>query len=198
MHNTLVYRRTAYFALAVTIIAAFSYMISRDHAQVSALDLKAIPTAIASSDRLQNNLSMFLKIDGVQGDSTDAKHRGEIEVDSYSLTVNRGLGSKAPTMQAFTLTLPPSSASPQLFLRTAGAVKSQRATLTVRSGGDDILTWILTDVTPLSYQTVGNTHGDGVTDAITLGFAKIEAVYNSSTGTSKTGWDQRSNKAVSN
>ena len=39
----------------------------------------------------------FLKLDGIKGESTDAKHKGEIEIESFSLGLtNTGSFSQAP------------------------------------------------------------------------------------------------------
>jgi type VI protein secretion system component Hcp len=79
-----------------------------------------------------------------------------------------------------------------------------RVVLSVRRAGSDqdFLKWILTDARVASFQTVGNIHGDGVQDAVTFVFSKIEVEYrqtlpDGSLGTTvRAGWDQRTNKAV--
>ena len=39
----------------------------------------------------------FLKLEGIKGESTDKKHKGEIEIESYSLGLsNTGSFSQAP------------------------------------------------------------------------------------------------------
>ena len=59
------------------------------------------------------------------------------------------------------------------------SLKISRAVLSVRKNGsnDDFLTWILTDAYSVSYQTVGNTHGDGVKDQVTFTAGKVEMEY---------------------
>lgn len=156
-----------------------------------------ILTAVAAGDQ---RYEMFLKLDTIAGDATDQKHRGEITVDSFAWGETRSSGATRPSMEGFKVTMPANKASPRLFLYTAGGLKIGRAVLSVRTAGagSDMLQWILTDVQIVSYQTVGNTHGDGVMDQITLVPGKIEVALVPSDGsaTVKAGWDQRTGKSV--
>lgn len=154
-------------------------------------------TAVAAGDE---RYEMFLKLDTIAGESTDSRHRGEIEVDSFSWGETRSLASQNPTMEGFTITMLANKASPRLFLYTAGGLKIGRTVLSVRSAGSavDTVTWILTDSKIVSYKTVGNTHGDGVSDQIVLVPGKIEVQLMPKDGSSpvKAGWDQRTGKSV--
>jgi len=154
-------------------------------------------TAVAAGDE---RYEMFLKLDTIAGESTDQRHRGEIEVDSFSWGETRSMAAQSPTMEGFTMTMPANKASPRLFLYTAGGLKIGRTVLSVRPVGSsvDTVVWILTDSKIVSYRTVGNTHGDGVSDQITLVPGKIEVQLMPKDGSSpvKAGWDQRTGKSV--
>jgi type VI secretion system secreted protein Hcp len=154
-------------------------------------------TAVAAGDQ---RYEMFLKLDTIPGDSTDQKHKAEIAVDSFAWGETRGMGAGKPSMDGLVVTLPANKASPKLFLYTAGGLKISRVVLSVRSAGagSDMLRWILTDAQIVSYKTVGNTHGDGVMDQITLVPGKIEVELLPSDGSApmKAGWDQRTGKSV--
>ncbi len=173
-----------------------------DVASTPPLAFSSIPLAIAFDERLSKDLSMFLKIDGIAGTANDAKHRGEILIDSYAFQADRPLGSTRPNLQVFTVTMPTSQASPQLFINAAGGVKIPRIILSVKqtNGTQDILRWILSDVTILSYKTVGNIHGDGVSDALSFSFGRIQVEYTPLDGSTpqKAGWDQRVGKSTGN
>lgn len=205
MQNTPSFRRIPkhYVALGLVLLALFSWMLRTSYEQGSiraTLNVGDIPMAIAKDDRVSGNLLMFLKLDSVAGNATSVRHKGEIDIDSYAWSVERSTGSSKPSLQAFTLTLPSGRASPKLFLMSAGGVKFQRAVLSVQQSGteQDFLRWILTDVTITSYKTVGNIHGDGITDQIVLSFAKAEVEYTPSEGGApvKAGWDLRTGKSV--
>lgn len=192
--------RKQHVALALVSVAALSWAYGFSTDQTVRADTAGIPMAIAKDDRVSGNLEMFLKVDGIAGNSMDNKHKGEIDIDSYSWNVSRPLGAGKPSMQTFTVTMPAGRASAKLFLHTAGSVKMQRVILAARKAGagQDFLTWTLTDVNLVSFQTVGNTHGDGVQDAVSFSFGKIEVSYLPPEGGDavKAGWDQRTGKSV--
>jgi type VI secretion system secreted protein Hcp len=157
-------------------------------------------------------LDIFLKIDGIPGESTDSKHPGEIEVDSFSWGEvlpaqpaggGGGGGAGKVQMDPFTATMGVSIASPKLFLSVAQGTHIRRAVLSVRHTGsqDDFLTWTLSDVLVSSYRTGEATGAGRVTDAIALLFKKIEIEYHQTTAGGGIGppikacWDLTQNKA---
>lgn len=125
-------------------------------------DLLAAPTEAASVD-------YFLKLEGVDGESTDDCHKGEIEILSWSWgATNAGAGAAGGgggagkvSMQDFHFTASSSKASPQLFLSAATGKHHKEAVPVVRkSGGKDQVDYYkitLSDVLISSYQasTVG-------------------------------------------
>ncbi|MDP1804754.1 MAG: type VI secretion system tube protein Hcp, partial [Acidimicrobiales bacterium] len=74
-------------------------------------------------------VDMFLKLDGINGESRDSKHKGEIEIESFSWGASNsgsaahaggaGGGAGKGSMQDVSFVTRGSKASPQLFL--AGA-----------------------------------------------------------------------------
>ena len=86
----------------------------------------------------------FLKLDGVKGDSTDATHAGEIDVESFSWgeTQNTSIGSATSGAGAgkvkfdeLTFTSRVHSGSPQLAMMCASGAHFPTAVLTVRKAG---------------------------------------------------------------
>jgi type VI secretion system secreted protein Hcp len=83
----------------------------------------------------------FLKIDGVDGESTDDKHKGEIDVLSFSWGVTQtgtfqhggGGGAGKVSMQDFNFTMKVNKASPKLFLACASGQHIKSATVIGRS-----------------------------------------------------------------
>lgn len=180
--------------LAAFALVSAGYAFVRDSAATDS----GILTAIAAEQ--SQNYRMFLKLDGIAGESADLQHRNEIEIDSFSWDVSRGVGAGKPTLGQLTFTMPVNKASGKVMLYTAGGLKISRAVLSVRksNGTTDMLQWILTDAMPVSYVTVGNTHGDGVMDQVKLNAGKVEVEYRPMDGSAvvKAGWDARTGKSV--
>jgi type VI secretion system secreted protein Hcp len=133
----------------------------------------------------------FLKMEGIEGESSDKTHPREIEIESFSWGVTNtgsagtggGGGAGKAVSQDFHFTTLLSKASPSLMLACATGRHSQLATLTCRKAGGsgqvEFLKIKLMDVLVSSYQTGGNTGGDDVvpTDQFSLNFAKIDVFY---------------------
>ena len=157
----------------------------------------------------------FLKLDGIEGESLDIKHKGEINVDSFSWGLSQsgsvGAGGGGSTgkvqVQDFHFTMATSKASPNLFLKCATGAHLKFAYLAARkAGGDrgeDFLKFTLSDVLISSYSVGGSAGGNVVpTDQVSLNFAKVEMSYkeqkpDGTLGAAiTTGWDLKLNKAV--
>ena len=136
----------------------------------------------------------FLKIDGIDGESTDDKHRGEIDIESFSwgetnsgsAAHGSGGGAGKASMQDFHFVMHFNKASPKIFLATATGEHFQKAVLSVRRGGKaqaDFLKWTLTDCLVSSYQTGANSvavpESVGGTDEPS---PEVSAVRNSAAG----------------
>jgi type VI secretion system secreted protein Hcp len=159
-------------------------------------------------------VDMFLKIDGIKGESTADKHKDEIDVESFSWGVSQsgtmafgsGAGAGKVQFQDIHFTSSLSKASPQLFLGCATGDHIKEATLTARKAGEkqqDFLIIKMNDILITSYQTGGSSGSDTVpTDQFSLNFAKIEYSYipqkadGSSDAAVKAGWDLKLNKKV--
>ncbi|MGI8855759.1 MAG: Hcp family type VI secretion system effector [Thermomicrobiales bacterium] len=112
-------------------------------------------------------VDFFLKIDGIEGESPDDKHKGEIDIESFSWGATNnssaahgsGGGAGKVSMQDFHFVMHFNKASPALFLATATGEHFKKAVLTVRKAGKqpaDYLTWTLSDCLVSSYQTGAN------------------------------------------
>jgi type VI secretion system secreted protein Hcp len=133
----------------------------------------------------------LLEIDGIKGESQDSKHKGTIEIESFSWGVSqgglsasgRGGGAGKAVFQDIHFTTRLSSASPSLFLTCATGQHIKKATLFVRKSGGDQQEYYkvtLEDILVSSYQQAGGSEGrnDTVpTDSFSLNFSKIELQY---------------------
>jgi type VI secretion system secreted protein Hcp len=154
----------------------------------------------------------FLRVDGIQGESADAKHKGEIDVLSWSwgethATASSSSGGAAGKVEMSDLTVVArvSKASPHLLLACASGKHFKSAMLTGRKAGKgqlDYLTFSLSDILVSSYQTGGSASVEPPMDSISLSFGKIQVEYkeqkvDGSLGeTVKVGWDRKANKQL--
>ena len=131
----------------------------------------------------------FLKIDGIPGESADSKHKGEIDVLSYSFGASQtgsfasggGGGAGKVAFQDFHFTMKVSKASPKLFLACAGGDHIKSALLTARKAGkeqQEFFTVKFSDILVSSFQTGGSGGGDELpTEQISFNFTKMELEY---------------------
>jgi type VI secretion system secreted protein Hcp len=156
----------------------------------------------------------FLKIDGIDGESKDSKHGGEIDLESFSWGATQtgahsfggGGGAGKVQMQDFHFVMKNNKASPKLMLACAEGEHIKKGVLTCRKAGKDqqeFLKVTMSDLLISSYQTSGSSHGDEVpTDQVSLNFSKIEFEYKeqkpdgSLGGTTKAGYDLKAMKKV--
>lgn len=142
----------------------------------------------------------FLKIDGIEGESTDSKHKGEIELESFSwgetqtaTQVGGGGGAGKVQMQDFHFVMKINKASPSLFRSCATGEHIKEATFSARKAGggqQEFLKVTLSDILVSSYQTGGASTDALPTDQFSLNFAKIEYDF----AGFKTGFDLRDGK----
>ncbi|HTY61531.1 MAG TPA: Hcp family type VI secretion system effector [Acidobacteriota bacterium] len=159
-------------------------------------------------------VDFFLKLDGIEGESSDSKHKGEIDVESWSwgetqhgsFASGGGGGSGKVSMQDFSFIMQVNKASPKLLLACANGEHIKEAVLVCRKAGkeqQEFLKMKFTDCLVSSFQT-GGSGGSGIvpTDQISLNFAKIEYEYKAQKadgtldGAVKAGYDLKQNKAV--
>jgi type VI secretion system secreted protein Hcp len=159
------------------------------------------------------SVDYFLKIDGIEGESKDSKHKGEIDLTSWSwgqsntgtFAAGGGGGGGKVSMQDFEFTMPVNKATPKLIKACATGQHIKKAVLTCRKAGkeqQEYLKITFSDLLVSSYQT-GGSSGDNVIpeEHVSLNFAKIEYEYReqkqdgSLGGAVKAGYDLKLNKA---
>jgi type VI secretion system secreted protein Hcp len=157
----------------------------------------------------------FLKIDGIDGESKDAKHKNEIDIESFSLGESQvgtshsggGSGGGKVNMQDPQFTSKyMSKASPKLFLACANGEHIKKAVLICRRAGkeqQEYLKWTFSDLLISSYHSAGHSGGDGLpTESFSLNFTKIEFEYKEQKpdgtlgGSTQAGYDVGANQKV--
>jgi type VI secretion system secreted protein Hcp len=160
------------------------------------------------------HVDYFLKIEGVDGESTDDKHKGEIELESWSFggtnagsfSSGGGGGTGKVALQDFNFVKKTDKASAKLFTACCTGEHLKKATLVCRKAGkeqQEFLTIVLTSAIVSSYQTGGAAGSDIIPmDQVSLNYAKIEYKYKeqkadgSLGGEVIGGWDVTTNKPV--
>jgi type VI secretion system secreted protein Hcp len=131
----------------------------------------------------------FLKIAGIEGESADAKHANEIQLESWSFSEQNsghhlqggGGGAGKVSMSDFNFVMKANKSSTKLFLACATGQHIDNAILTCRKAGGDqqeFLKWTFTDLLVSSYQTGGSGGSDSIPiESISFNFSKIEVAY---------------------
>jgi len=134
-------------------------------------------------------VDMFLKLDGVNGESKDKTHKLDIDVLAWSWGMSNsgsahqggGAGSGKVNVQDISLTKYVDSSSPKIMLSCCDGKHFPKATLTVRkAGGDSPVEYIIIkmeEVLISSVSTGGSGAEDRLTENVNLNFAKVNVDY---------------------
>src|SRR5271169_1180358 len=134
-------------------------------------------------------VDMFLKLNGVDGESKDKAHTKEIDVLSWSwgmsnsgsAHVGGGAGSGKVSVQDLSLTKHLDSSSAKIMLSCCDGTHFDTALLTVRKAGGEkpveYVTIKLQEVLITSVATGGCGGDDRLTENVSLNFAKVKVEY---------------------
>jgi type VI secretion system secreted protein Hcp len=159
-------------------------------------------------------VDFYLKLDGIDGESADHKHKGSIDIESFSWGVTQmgahgaggGGGAGKASFNDFHFTMKVNKATPKLMLACATGEHIKKAVLIARKAGKDQQEYMkvtMSDILVSSYQTGGSEGSNTLpSDQISINFAKIEVEYKEQKadgtlgGSIKAGYDVKANKAV--
>lgn len=149
--------------------------------------------------------AMFLKIDGITGDSQDPDHTNENEVKSFSWqeTTNAaskggggGVGAKA-VFGDLNVTTKSGKWSTQLLQNSASGNHIKEVKLFASQPGGGYVKIKLQDVLITNYGTTGSDKDAAVLDQLSMSYAKIFLDTMSADGsTGSVGWDVKNNKKI--
>lgn len=159
------------------------------------------------------SVDIFLKVDGIDGNSQDDKHKNEIDilawgwgmVQSGTTHMGPGGGSGKVSVADITFTKYVDKATHSLVKHCCNGKHIKNAKLTVRKAGGDsqveFLVIEMEDIIVTSYSTGGSQDGaDRVEENISFNFANFKVNYTEQLidGTagarSSAGWDMAKNK----
>jgi type VI secretion system secreted protein Hcp len=142
------------------------------------------------SQSFASHTDYFMKIGTeIKGDATDSKHKGELQLLSWSwgevqqgasAVAGTGAGAGRVNMQDFCISKHMDSATPFLFQACASGQHFAEVTLTCqRAGGDkqEFFKVIFNNVLISSYQVDGSNQSTIPIENFSLNFAKIQFTY---------------------
>jgi len=133
-------------------------------------------------------VDQFLKLDGIDGESQDDKHKDTMDVLAWSWGMSQsgtthmgsGGGAGKVNVQDISVTKYIDKASPVLMQFIAKGTHIPKGLLTVRKAGDKPLEYVkieMEDIMITSASTGGSGGEDRLTENVTLNFSKFKVVY---------------------
>lgn len=133
-------------------------------------------------------VDMFLKVEGLEGESQDSVHAGEIQVLAWSWgmsqsgTTHEGTGGGAGkvSVQDISITKYVDKASPNLIKWVCSGKHFPEAVLTIRKAGEEAQEYLLITMSNgliTSVSTGGSGGEDRLTENVTLNFSKFQIEY---------------------
>lgn len=158
-------------------------------------------------------VDMFLKLDGIKGESKDAKHKDEIHIESFSWGLSQsgsfgtagGGGAGKVNVHDISITKNYDKSTPVLMLHCANGKHIKEGLVTFRKAGEHPLEYLkikLNDILISSIQHSGSGGSDVLMESLALNFAKFQVEYTeqkadgSGDAPIPMGWDIKANQKV--
>lgn len=133
-------------------------------------------------------VDIFLKVDGIKGESQDKTYKDAIDILSWSWGMSQsgtfhtggGGGAGKVAVQDLSFTHYVDKATPDLMTHCASGKHIPNAVLVVRKAGDKPLEYLKITMTEIIVSSVhsGGSHGeDRLTESVSLNFAKVKTEY---------------------
>ncbi|HLJ57907.1 MAG TPA: type VI secretion system tube protein Hcp [Chthonomonadaceae bacterium] len=135
-------------------------------------------------------VEFFLKLDGIMGESTDSKHKGEIQVLSFSFGVGQvgnnqnggGGGAGKAQFSDLVVVKPLDTASPSLMLACSKGTHMHKCEFMVvpvnedgvAAGRGEMALYQFSDVTIDAVRQMGNENAGVPTEEIAINFGRLE------------------------
>ena len=149
--------------------------------------LCTITVVFGLTKSLTGAVDMFIKIDDIEGESTDAAHRDEIDILAWSwgmsnsgTTHTGGGGAGKVSFQDLTCSKYVDKSTPNLMKACSTGAPIPGAVLIVRKAGADPIEYLLfrmENVLVTSVSTGGSGGEDRLTENVTLNFSKVHITY---------------------
>jgi type VI secretion system secreted protein Hcp len=141
---------------------------------------------------------MFVKIDGIEGESEDSSHKKEIQIQSFSFGASnagssglgQGSGTGKVSIQDLHIVKPIDKSSVTIHKFCCNGKHIPTVVLTVRKAGEnpqDYLVVTLTESMISSYTITGHEGGGLPMESVSFNFSKIKHDYKPQTATGSLG-----------
>jgi type VI secretion system secreted protein Hcp len=133
-------------------------------------------------------VDMFLKLDGIKGESKDHKHKDEIHIESFSWGLSQtgsfgaggGGGAGKVSVHDISVTKNLDKSSPELMLCCCNGKHIKEGLVTVRKAGEKPVEYLkikLTDILVSSVSHAGHGGGDLLTESLSINVAQFNVEY---------------------
>jgi len=156
-------------------------------------------------------VDMFLKLDGIKGESKDHKHAGEIHIESFSWGLSQqgnfgtsgGGGAGKVNVHDISITKFYDKTSPALMLHCANGKHIENGLITFRKAGEKPVEYLkikLKHILISGIQHSGHGDGDVLMESLNMNFAKFWVEYTeqkedgSGVPGGEMGWDVKKNE----
>jgi type VI secretion system secreted protein Hcp len=155
---------------------------------------------------------IFLKLDTIKGESKDSKHKGEIDIESFTFGLQNGGswgsggggGAGKVSFQDITVMKRADSSTPALMQACASGQHIKSAVLTVRKAGGKQEEYYKVALSNILVSRITNTGTNGgvPTEEVNLNFEEIKFDYKEQSdkgtlgGVVKFGWNLKKNEKV--
>ena len=164
--------RTVAVALSVTAALGAGAVVSAAQSSPS-----PAPAASADCARLPNPAdgqpAAFLKLQGITGESRNARHTGESEIDNFAFGATGGSASR-PAPRAFVISKSYDKASPLLLQRLANGQHIASVVVTQDKPAGTFMRYTLTDVQVVDYEHTGRAAKNAERVCLTFNRAEVE------------------------
>lgn len=155
-------------------------------------------------------VDMFLKLDGIKGESKDKTHKDEIHIESFAWGMNQtgnfgtagGGGAGKINVHDITINKYYDKSTPALMLLCANGKHIPKGLITFRKAGENPLEYLKIELENILVSSVNHTgggHTDLLAETLQLNFAKFKATYTEQTDAGAgaapdvIGWDIKAN-----
>jgi type VI secretion system secreted protein Hcp len=156
---------------------------------------------------------MFLKLEGVSGESADSKHKSEIDIESFQFGVAQmgssasggGAGSGKASFSDITFVKRADKSTPVLMQMCATGEPIKKANVTVRKAGGEQQEYYMIEMTNViisSFQNSGSGGYEAPMESINLNFETFSLEYKEQKedgglgGTTKRGYNIKKNEKI--
>ena len=144
-----------------------------------------LAAAIAIPAHSAAAVDAFLKLDGIPGESTDAKHKNEIVVESWSFGVAPRVSATGqqttarPCVSDIVITKHVDKSSPLLFMHAATGKHIPSGIIVVRKAGETPIEYLVVTMQDVIVTSINSTSsgGDSPEESISLNFQTLSISY---------------------